>query len=46
MAALGLSRGADEELLTEAKADLLVTSLDHVSVEALSEGRLQRANGR
>ncbi len=46
MAALGLSRADDEELLTEAKADLVVTSLDHVSVEALSEGRLQRANGR
>ena len=40
MAALGLARANDEELLAGAGADLVVTSLDDVSVEALSEGRL------
>lgn len=44
MAALGLARADDEALLEEAGADLVVTSLDAVSVRALSEGRLEMAN--
>jgi len=46
MAALGLARAEDEELLEEAGADLVVRSLDAVSVEALSEGRLEKASLR
>jgi beta-phosphoglucomutase len=42
MAALGLARAEDEELLEEAGADLVVTSLDDVSLDALAEGRLER----
>ena len=41
MAALGLARADDEQLLAD--ADLVVTSLDDVSLEALAEGRLERA---
>jgi beta-phosphoglucomutase-like phosphatase (HAD superfamily) len=41
MAALGLARADDEELLEEAGADLVVTNLDDVSLDALAEGRLQ-----
>ena len=40
MAALGLSRAHDEELLAAAEPDLLVTSLDEVDLDALAEGRL------
>jgi beta-phosphoglucomutase-like phosphatase (HAD superfamily) len=40
MAALGLSRADDEELLAGAEPDLLVTSLDDVDRDALREGRL------
>jgi beta-phosphoglucomutase len=46
MAALGLARADDEELLEEAGADLVVTSLDDVSLNALAEGRLERASVR
>ena len=46
MAALGLARADDEELLEEAGADLVVTSLDDVSLDTLAEGRLARANVR
>jgi beta-phosphoglucomutase-like phosphatase (HAD superfamily) len=42
MAALGLARADDEELLAAANADLVVTSLDDVSLDALTEGRLER----
>jgi beta-phosphoglucomutase len=42
MAALGLARADDEELLADANADLVVTSLDDVSLNALAEGRLER----
>ena len=42
MAALGLARADDEELLAAANADLVVTSLDDVSLDALAEGRLER----
>lgn len=43
MAALGLARADDEELLAGANADLVVTSLEDVSLDALAEGRLERA---
>ncbi len=46
MAALGLARAEDEELLREAGADLVATSLDHVSIEALTEGRLEEVSVR
>ena len=41
MAALGLARADDEELLADVNADLVVTSLDDVSLDALAEGRLE-----
>jgi trehalose/maltose hydrolase-like predicted phosphorylase/beta-phosphoglucomutase-like phosphatase (HAD superfamily) len=41
MAALGVARLGDEELLLAAGADLVVTTLDDVSMEALAEGRLE-----
>jgi beta-phosphoglucomutase-like phosphatase (HAD superfamily) len=40
MAALGISRADDEELLAAAQPDVLVTSLDDVDLEALRDGRL------
>ena len=40
MAALGLARADDTELLAAAGADLVVTSLDDVDLAALSDGRL------
>ena len=46
MAALGLARADDEELLADAHADLVVTTLDDVSLGALAEGRLERASVR
>lgn len=46
MQALGLARADDEEALAEAGADLVVTSLDDVSLEALSEGRLEQVSVR
>jgi beta-phosphoglucomutase-like phosphatase (HAD superfamily) len=46
MAALGLARAEDEELLATANADLVVTTLDDVSVDALAKGRLEQANVR
>jgi beta-phosphoglucomutase len=46
MAALGLARAEDEELLAEANADLVVTTLDDVSLDALTEGRLESASVR
>ena len=42
MAALGLSRADDEDLLAAAEPDVLVTSLDDVDLAALREGRLAR----
>ncbi|MCW2632378.1 MAG: HAD-superfamily hydrolase, subfamily variant 3 [Pseudonocardia sp.] len=42
MAALGLARADDEELLAAEHADLVVTSLDDVDVAALSEHQLRR----
>lgn len=46
MAALGLARADDEEALAEAGADLVVTSLDDVDLNALSEGQLKRGSLR
>ena len=46
MAALGVARVGDEEQLAEAGADLVVTSLDDVSLDALAEGRLESASMR
>src|SRR5215210_2449464 len=46
MAALGLARAEDEELLEDAGADLVVTNRDDVSLDALAEGRLERASVR
>lgn len=42
MAALGLARADDEELLAAADADLVVTSLDEVDVAGLGEHQLRR----
>ena len=42
MAALGVARLDDEALLREAGADLVVTSLDDVALDALAEGRLEK----
>ena len=41
MAALGVARFDDRDLLVEAGADLVVTTLDDVSIEALAQGRLE-----
>ena len=46
MTALAIARVGDEAALGEAGADLVVTSLDDVSVSALSEGRVQLAGIR
>jgi beta-phosphoglucomutase len=45
-AALGIARMSDQTLLNDAGADLVVTSLDEVAVNALSRGRLERASMR
>ncbi len=41
MAALGVARADDEEALAGADADLVVTSLDDVSLDAIAQGRLE-----
>ena len=46
MAALGLARAEDEELLKDAGADLVVTTLDDVSIDALAQGRLEQVSVR
>ena len=46
MAGLGVARVGDEDALDAAGADLVVTSLDAVSVAALADGRLQLATIR
>lgn len=43
MAAVGIARADDEDLLAGAGADVVVTSLDQVDLAALAEGRLARA---
>jgi beta-phosphoglucomutase len=45
MAAIGIARADDEDLLAAAGADIVVTSLDEVDTEALAEGRLSRRMG-
>jgi beta-phosphoglucomutase len=40
MAALGIARADDADLLAEAGADIVVTSLDHVDLDALANGHL------
>ena len=40
MAAIGIARGDDSDLLAAAGADIVVTSLDDVDVKGLSAGRL------
>ena len=45
MAALGVARLGDRELLAEAGADLVVTTLDDVSVRALARAAC-RSGGR
>ena len=40
MAALGVARGDDAALLESAGADLVATTLDHVDIGALTQGRL------
>jgi trehalose/maltose hydrolase-like predicted phosphorylase/beta-phosphoglucomutase-like phosphatase (HAD superfamily) len=42
MAAIGVARLGDQELLKKANADLVVTTLDDVSLPTLMEGRLQK----
>ena len=42
MAALGVARADDVELLTPSGADLVVTTLDDVALEGLEQGRLAR----
>ena len=41
MAAIGVARLGDEQQLADAGADLVVTTLDDVSLPALIEGRLE-----
>ncbi len=41
-AALGIARADDEDALAGAGADIVVTSLDDISLDAISEGRLER----
>jgi len=40
MAAIGIARAQDADLLSAAGADIVVTSLDQVDMPALSDGRL------
>jgi beta-phosphoglucomutase-like phosphatase (HAD superfamily) len=42
MAAIGISRADDADLLAAAGADLVVTSLDDVNRDALTQGELTR----
>lgn len=44
MAALGVARLHDQPLLQQAGADLLVTTLDEVAIDALERGCLERAS--
>lgn len=46
MAALGIARLNDEALLQAAGADLVVTTLDDVSLAALAQGRLEQGRAR
>ena len=46
MAALGLARADDAELLAKANADLVVTTLDDVDLDALADARLVSKEAR
>jgi beta-phosphoglucomutase len=46
MAALGIARANDADALAEADADLVVTTLDDVDIEAVRAGRLTRRGVR
>jgi len=46
MAALGIARAEDADALAQADADLVVTSLDEVDLEAVRAGRLARKGVR
>lgn len=46
MAALGVARLNDEALLQAAGADLVVTTLDDVALDALKQGRLEQGRAR
>jgi beta-phosphoglucomutase len=46
MAALGIARANDADALAKADADLVVTTLDDVDIEAVREGRLTRRGVR
>jgi beta-phosphoglucomutase-like phosphatase (HAD superfamily) len=43
MAAIGIARADDADLLASAGADIVVTSLDQVDRAALAGGRLERS---
>lgn len=43
MAAIGIARADDAELLASADPDIVVTTLDDVDIDALADGRLQVA---
>ncbi len=45
-AALGIARADDEDALAAEGADLVVTSLDDVSLDAISDGRLEEVSVR
>jgi beta-phosphoglucomutase len=42
MAAIGIARADDADLLAEAGADIVVTTLDEVDLTAVADGRLER----
>jgi beta-phosphoglucomutase-like phosphatase (HAD superfamily) len=44
-AALGVARHDDEALLAGADADIVVASIDEISLDGLAEGRLERRTG-
>jgi hypothetical protein len=46
MGAIGISRADDAALLAGAQADIVVTTLDDVDLDALAHGRLATKNPR
>ena len=45
LAALGVARHDDEDLLSEADADIVVSTLDDIDLDGLAQGRLTRRSG-
>ncbi len=45
MAAIGIARAHDSDLLSAAGADVVVTTLDEVDIAAMSDGRLATKRG-